>query len=441
MSSEDGLPSALVERIRDVTGVMLERLADDKVLAEAVRQSKAASTRSLEWGGPGLYGGHAGMALVFKYAASALPGDAARWRGLSRRFIREAARRTQEQPVPFPCLGIGTSGLALAVEQLSADDPALRPALGRLRDLLAQQVAQGLSRRGADGVSPDAYDVISGASGVLGYLASLPEPSAEEREAVGMLLDDLVWMCDPGGGTARWHVPPRFMFGQELAKEHPHGYVDLGMSHGLAGPLAAMSQAWSRGHRRPGLRPAMEHVAAFLLEMSDEDEYGRCWPRMVSLTPSGTIRRTPPSPGHESWCYGAPGICSALLDAATALGDGTLRTAATEGFEAALRRVAAGHGHLVNASLCHGWSGLLAVCGRFAREDGGAAARAAIPHLAEQVLDACDPAHPLLVKEFQPPDIYMDSPDLLDGAAGIPLALWTAAGLIDDRWQRALLIH
>ncbi|MFI6743026.1 lanthionine synthetase C family protein [Nonomuraea sp. NPDC050451] len=437
---EEGLSPALVERARRTTEVMVERLADERVVAEAVRRTKAVSKYPFEWGGPGLYGGHAGLALVFGYAASALPDEAGGRRALARRFIQEAARHTRKAPMRFPSLGTGTSGLTLVVEQLAADEPTLRPALRRLRAMLSEQILQAPGWRGADGVSPDAYDVISGAAGVLGCLASLPEPSAAEREACGRLLDDLLWMCDPRGGTTRWHVPPRLTPSQDRVKEYPHGYVDLGLSHGLAGPLAALSLAWTRGHRRPGLRPAMEHVAAFLLEMSDHDEHGRRWPRWLALTPSGAIQERPPQAGHESWCYGAPGICSALLDAAEALEDRTLRAAAVDAFEAALRRVFAGHGHLVSASLCHGWSGLLTICRKFAQADSGTA-RSALPHLVEHVLNACDPAHLLLVKEFQAPDVHTDSPDLLDGAAGVPLALWTASGSINDEWQRSLLIR
>ncbi|MEV4476555.1 lanthionine synthetase C family protein [Nonomuraea sp. NPDC049504] len=437
---EEGLSPALAERARRTTQVMVERLADERVVAEAVRRTKAVSKYPFEWGGPGLYGGHAGMALVLCYAAAALTGEAGARRAPALRLIQEAARHTRKAPLILPGLGSGTTGMTLAVERLAADEPRLLPVLRRLRETLSEQVLQAPSRRAGDGVSPGTYDVVSGAAGVLGYLTSLTEPSSREREAAARLLDDLVWMCDPREGRARWQVPPRLMPGRDRAEEFPHGYVDLGLAHGLAGPLAALSLAWARGHRRPGLRPAVEHVAAFLLETSDHDAYGRRWPRWLALTPSGAIQERPPQAGHESWCYGTPGITSALLDAAEALGDRALRAAAVDAFEAALRRVFAGHGHLVSASLCHGWSGLLIVCGKFARA-GSVAARSALPSLVERVLDACDAANPLLVKEFQAPDVYTDNPDLLDGAAGVPLALWTVSGSIDDEWQRSLLIR
>jgi class I lanthipeptide synthase len=64
------------------------------------------------------------------------------------------------------------------------------------------------------------------------------------------------------------------------------------------------------------------------------------------------------SPGRPSWCYGTAGIARALQSAALATGDPGLRQTAEQALAACITDPAQ-LSQLTDASLCHGWAGLL----------------------------------------------------------------------------------
>jgi lantibiotic modifying enzyme len=450
MTSGQLLPEDLAERARRTAELMAHRLADEERVSEAVRRWSEADAYLYQWGGASLYSGHAGIAMVLRYAARAMPDSADRWRTLSREFLLRAVRHTREQAVAHVSLGTGSAGLALVISEFARDESGYQRSLDDLHGKLCEQVSTARDWYREDGVDFGAYDVVSGAAGVLGHVAGVPDPGPGVRAAATTLIDGLVRMCTPveDPGPPPWHVPVRHYYRALDVENYPHGYTDLGFAHGLSGILSALSLAWGAGYQSSATREVMMRIATFLLESSRKDEWGRYWPQQLPVSAAGEPPLAAadgpdgrPGPRRMSWCYGSPGICAGLLEAANALSDQELRSAATEGFETALQRVADGAGQIDTASLCHGWAGLLMICQKFAEESGSAAARKALPDLTERVLSQCDPENLLVVRERRDQNTLVDSPDLLDGAGGVPLALWSVAAPIDTRWQRALLIR
>jgi lantibiotic biosynthesis protein len=441
MNSGRLLPASLAEEARRTAALMVHRLADEGLVSEAVRRSAQAGEHPFRWGDVPLYSGHAGTALVLRYAARAMPEAADQWRPLSRRYLLRAAQHTHERAVEQYALSTGSTGLALAVSEFAMDEPGYQRTMRGLLGGLSQQILATPDWYHEDGASPGHYDVVNGAAGVLGYLADVPGHDPDLRAAAESLIDKLVRMCTPvrNSGHPPWHVPLRFYLRADDFERYPYGHVDLGFAHGLAGVLAALSLAWRAGYRRAGLYEAIRRIVDFLLQLSDMDKWGRTWPPQVPLDASSM--RTPPETERMSWCYGPPGICAALLEAADALDDHELRLTAIDGFKAVLRRVRDGEGHLRTASLCHGWSGLLMICQKFAEQAECGTARDALPDLTERVLSYCDPDHLLVVREYVSESSLVDLPGLVDGAGGVPLALWSVATPVSTRWQRALLIR
>lgn len=429
---------------REMAGLLVGRLADQELVAEAVAASQERARYPFGFGGASLMAGDAGTALVFQYAARETPPDARHWRELSHQRLLDAVGSTHEVPLTDPGLATGTAGLALAVADLAEDEPRYASALRGLDADLATQVVNAPSWRAETGVRDNFYDVVLGSAGTLAYLASVPRPHENPMvaEAVRRLVDDLVWMCGPvpDGERPRWVIPPELYPNQEYLEEFPHGYVNLGLAHGLPGVLAALAVTWSAGYRHDGLLDTVRHVADYLVGTSVDDEWGRNWPRGVPLDESGDEDRRHLHPARTAWCYGAPGVVSALLTASSALADDGLRAVAVDGFEAVLRRVDAHGGRLASATLCHGTAGVLALCARFARETGSVPARASLAPLTRHLLDQCDPGLPLGVQDLEQPGVSLDSPALLTGSAGVALALWSATSSTRPPWERALLI-
>ncbi|MGH3981286.1 MAG: lanthionine synthetase C family protein [Pseudonocardiaceae bacterium] len=440
-ATEALIPPGLAAAAMGCAELLIRRLADPELVAEAVANSQRCARYPFGWGGASLASGPVSSALGFRYAARVLPDETTDWAVRSHGQLADAVRSTHELPLADRGLAAGTAGLALAFADCAGDDSRYDAARRALDSKLALQVIEAPTWRSDHGVRDGDYDVVVGAAGVLAYLASVPEPDAMVRQAVGVLVEDLVWLCAPrsGGRGQPWFIPPQHYPLDDYLDQFPHGYVNLGLAHGIPGPLAALCFAASAGYRHELLLDTIRHIAAYLVSVSVEDEWGRNWATGVPLTDTGTQRRTDRVPTRTAWCYGAPGVACALLVAAQTLADDGLRAVAIDSFDGVLRRVAA-HGGFPSATLCHGAAGALAMCVRFARDTGSVLARRAVPALTEQLLAHCDPDLLLGVQDLEQPGVLLDSPGLLTGSAGVVLALWSASTAVPARWERALLI-
>ncbi|MDQ3989451.1 MAG: lanthionine synthetase C family protein, partial [Actinomycetota bacterium] len=432
-------PPGLAAEARSYAELLIRRLADPDLVAEAVAKSQRSARYPFGWGGASLAAGPAGSALALRYAARVLPdGD---WAARSDQQLVDAVHSTHELPLVEAGLAAGTAGLALTFADCARDDTRYATARHTLDTKLALQVIEAPKWRSDHGVRDGDYDIVLGAAGILAYLASVPKADAVLRRAIGVLVDDLIWLCAPrpGGQSQPWFIPPEHYPLDDYQDQFPHGYVNLGLAHGIPGPLAALCFAASAGYRHDLLLDTIRHVATYLVAVSLDDECGRNWSMGVPLTDTGAQRRTGQVPTRTAWCYGAPGIACALLLAAETLADDGLRAVAIDTFDGVLRRVAV-YGGFPSATLCHGAAGALAMCVRFARDTGSVLAQRALPALTEQLLAHCDPDLLLGVQDLEQPGILLDSPGLLTGSAGVALALWSASTPIPARWERALLI-
>lgn len=432
----------LAVKAKTCAELLTRRLADPDLVAAAVASSEQRARYPFGWGGASLAAGPAGSALAFRYAARAVPGEAAEWAACAHQQILDAVHSTHEIPLAERGIAAGTAGLALTLADSADDDPRYDTTRRTLDRKLALQVIEAPPWRSEQGVRDADYDAVAGAAGVLAYLASSPQPDAMVRQAVDVLVDDLVWLCAPrpDGRGRPWFIPPEHYPPLVDYREHfPHGYVNLGLAHGIPGPLAALCFAAAAGYHDGVLLDTIRRTAGYLLEVSVTDGWGRTWATGVPLTSTGDERPPDHGPTRVAWCYGAPGVACALLAAAQTLADDDLRAAAVDTFEGVVRRMSA-HGGLPSATLCHGVAGLLAICVRFARDTGSVLARRAVPTLTEQLLAHCDPGLPLGVQDLEQPGILLDSPGLLAGSAGVALALWSASLPVPARWERALLI-
>lgn len=256
------------------------------------------------------------------------------------------------------------------------------------------------------------FDLVRGLTGLGALLLTRTEPSSLLEEVLAYLvsLARPAEADDAGGaGLPGWWSP--------TGPGHtsvPGGCGDNGMAHGIAGPLALLAIAARCGVQVTGHLDAIQTFAHWL-----EDFGGFYW------VTRGQLAGTPPAPPptRPSWCYGTLGIARALQLAGLALGDPVRRQAAEDLALTALTdpaRLAL----ITDASLCHGWAGVLTatraiaadspVHGRFAK---------CIHQLGEHLATSID---------------ALPKPGFMEGRAGAQLAL---DGANATGWTRTLLIN
>ncbi|WP_301175512.1 lanthionine synthetase C family protein [Actinomadura geliboluensis] len=298
------------------------------------------------------------------------------------------------------CAGHRDRDVQAAVDRVVAHRLASarqRSMMARLPDTAEFDLVRGLTGLGALLLTRAAPSPLL--EEVLAYLVSLARP-AEAGDAAG------------GAGLPGWW--------SSTGPGHtsvPGGCGDNGMAHGIAGPLALLAIAARRSVQVTGHLDAIQTFAHWL-----EDFGGFYWVTRDQLTGTPPV----PPPTRPSWCYGTLGIARSLQMAGLALGDPARRKAAEDLALAALTdpaRLAL----ITDASLCHGWAGVLTATRAIAADSpAGTPAQdrftECIHQLGEHLATRID---------------ALGKPGFVEGRAGAQLAL---DGSNATGWTRALLI-
>ncbi|WP_344158565.1 lanthionine synthetase C family protein [Kribbella yunnanensis] len=372
---------------------------------------------------PGL-DGSAGTAFLFGQLDRIAPGEG--WDQHAHAALTDAVRGTETNGRNHPGLFVGTSGLAAAATYLSREGSRY----GGLLATLDEQVAQATSELSERFVKKPArqpyedFDAICGLAGLDRYLLSRERPQ----------LAGLVALCDSGPDDPNWFTPPEALRKDTaIAEWYQGGVYNLGLAHGIPGPLAVLSVAYSQGYVVPRHAEAIARTAEWLAAQRFDDEWGANWP--ACLTPGGS-----PDSSQAAWCYGSPGVANTLLLAGNAIGDDKLRELAIEAMAALYRRPWSARLTGQSPGLCHGVSGLLQITLRFANDTGEPLFTEAATELTERLLDLYRPELATGYYSRKSTGELREHAGLLDGAAGTALALLAASTPVEPAWDHVLLL-
>ncbi|MFI1863715.1 lanthionine synthetase C family protein [Streptomyces jumonjinensis] len=203
------------------------------------------------------------------------------------------------------------------------------------------------------------------------------------------------------------------------------GHANVGMAHGIAGPLALLALAKRSSITVKGHIEAMNRICSWLDALRREAATGPWWPRWIALPEhqSGTaLQHEPPPP---SWCYGVPGLARAQQLAALALKDAERQCMAENALLHCLTDPIQ-MAQVQESGLCHGTAGLLQITHRAAQDAPLGTFSTALAQLRER----------LLAQEPTREDGF------LGGPTGTALALEASAtgGIPNSAWDACLLI-
>lgn len=384
------------------------------------------STASLPAGmNPSLGGGQAGVALLYAWLAQTgrtPQADLLAWECLDR-----AIEAMSTQPMNASFYG-GFTGVAWATELV---DLLLDPD-AEDRNEAVDEALVGLLSRTDHWSAP--YDLVEGLTGFGVYaLQRYPRPVATEcLRRVVELLEKRAQHDEHG---LYWWTPAEELH-EEWRKQYPSGRVDLGVAHGVAGPIALLGGICAAGIEQATARPLLEGAVHWLLAHSLPTEDGSTFPLWVAPG-------FQPYPARCAWCYGDPGVATALLMAARGLGDAALEQTAVALACRATERPSSETG-VVNASFCHGAAGLAHLYNRLYQATGEPKLGSAALHWLERTLDfyrlARDNGDEWVQGSWDQEPWTWTGIELVEGAAGVALVLLAATTSIEPLWDRMLLV-
>ncbi|WP_331766505.1 lanthionine synthetase C family protein [Embleya sp. NBC_00896] len=430
------------DEARAVVARVLDTLADPAAVAADTRIPGAAAWDGEDlplWVDLSLSSGFPGVSLAFSGTTPRGPDHAARAHDYLARSMGVLARER------FPAGGIylGPGSVAVAALIAHRATGGYVSAVDRLDDHQRRVVRAALARPRLDApvATNGEFETVRGLSGIGRYLLARGANCAEELR---MVLSYLVELAE-GEVTHRGHKVPRWwaMAAPKLGQEHelPDGHLNLGLSHGVAGPLALLSLASREGIEVSGQRAAIENIVALLARCAVPDGDAVSWPAIRTLE-QWVTGPAPNAPAQRpSWCYGAPGVSRAIQLAALALDrpdwhDLTRRSLA------GLLATPVRDWPVDDPALCHGWSGLMHLLGLLAE------------HLDDDRLpDIRDELAALVLAQYREEHRFgfrstmthvpqgADVPAFLEGAAGVAMALDAyAEGRPAGGWDMALLV-
>ncbi|MBW8086986.1 lanthionine synthetase C family protein [Streptomyces hygroscopicus subsp. hygroscopicus] len=403
----------------------------EDVVAEIARRAEA-------WSPPadlpiGLSGGSAGAALLFVELSK----DDPALRPIAHARLAAAAKTIGSAPGSGGHgLYDGLAGLAFTIKAAVRAPGDYATVLGQLDTVVRDRLRHVLDleqARMADGTEPaprERFDVIGGASGLARYF--LTEPA--DPEPVREVLRYLTALTEPI--RRHGHTLPGWTATPWPGRETDGDQIDLGLGHGIAGPLALLSLCWTRGIRVPDQDTAVRRIADWLMSRRLTDDNGPYWPALFPAQEEIAGHHAPRPPHRPSWCYGAPGVARAMQLAGAALGEEEWVRSAADAMHAVHRRPG-GLTDLKDPGLCHGLAGLAHIT------------RVIATDLEDPVLTShADALTERLCADFAPDTAFgyptvthpapFDAPTFLEGAAGVALTLHRPG--TPPHWDAALML-
>lgn len=367
-------------------------------LTETLRPAPAADRRDAS-----LSSGSAGLAVCNAQIA---------WTRRDRRAAGTALTRLEEaidvlatEPLTSS-LYSGFTGIAWAAETVDR----LLGAEGEDRNGDIDEALTSLLRRYPDQAP---YDLVHGLTGLGVYaLARWPRPAA--AQCLLGVVEQLARRARHDRDGVYWWTPPTWK-GPQRERYQPGG-VDLGVAHGMAGVIPFLARVHRVGLAQQTVRPLLDGAVRWLLAHMVDTVSGPTVPCFVADD-------IEPGPARSAWCYGDPGVAVALLLAARDVGEPAWEAVATALAMGAANRPPDQSG-VVDAGLCHGSAGLAHLFNRMYQMTSEPVLADAARFWVERTLE--EPA--------------CKGPGLLEGAAGVALALEAASTTAEPVWDQILLV-
>lgn len=201
------------------------------------------------------------------------------------------------------------------------------------------------------------------------------------------------------------------------------GHANLGMAHGIAGPLCLLANTYQMGIAVPGQAAAIQRILDWLKVFMKSESGKSWWPEAVRH-PGRTGGGIYAKPTRPSWCYGTPGISRAVQSASIALESPMQERLAEKALLSCL--LDPNQMNLISEiQVCHGLAGVVQSAWRFGEHN-------------YQLQDTAYELAERLQVKYASADQLRDG--ILSGDSGVGLVIQTVLEGSPKRWDMCLLL-
>lgn len=279
------------------------------------------------------------------------------------------------------------------------------------------------------------YDVMSGIVGIglYGMAAASHESGVE---CINRVIDRLISNVVEEKGLPTWSAYRSVHRERDGSGNRRHSY-NLGMAHGVPSIISFLAKALGDGHHPGGLREIVGGSISWLMAQAFESPRGSMFPGYID---EGRI----PVASRLSWCYGDLSVAMCILQAASHLHAAAWRSEAIEIALGTLGRCGKSE-RIIGPAFCHGSAGIMHQYNRLFNATSNKKFKSACLYWLDETLthlndrrnpicvsgdkNCCHVVHP-----------WTGDLGLLNGLAGIGLALMAATNLGEPDWDVLFLL-
>lgn len=314
----------------------------------------------------------------------------------------------------------GFAGYVYALEFLSKYSKGYDDLLDTLETILVTLTRDRLREiKRANIVKEEYFDVIQGVSSAGKYLISKEKLTLEYGKLVEEILCYLEELINKEPAIYTEYMP-----NEKLKKKFPNGYINLGVAHGILGPLYVLALGYKKFGRSEYLF-SVERGLRYYEETFHTNKNGRIigWNGRVSVGMESEEFRF-----NSSWCYGSLGMARVLYNISKIIDSKQLRELSTDVFFSAINYLKSSE--ILNNAICHGRSGTMLLFNLMYLDTGEKQFKTISDNLFSEIINEASDSKYMFVER----DIYfrgvnydeiVDYIDfgLLNGVSGIVLAL------------------
>lgn len=208
------------------------------------------------------------------------------------------------------------------------------------------------------------YDCISGLSGVVPYLLHY-----KSKECIDAVTDIVKALClfselSPNGSQLipNFCILPEHLFQEHEKEAYPSGMINFGLSHGITGPLSALTIAAEHNLNIPGIEDGISRLSNLLINnyVYDKNQLPY-WASGISLDDYlNHLHGAPFNNRRLSWCYGSLSILKVLQQASCVLNNNELYVWAHQKMTD-FSKVSLDTYNFISPTICHGFAGALLI--------------------------------------------------------------------------------
>jgi len=393
---------------------------DNLNIKEKIEAVFAAITKEKDKSNSSLLVGISGIAIALFYVAKQNPS----YQKIADSYLKTVLKKTSQQK--YYSFSNGLSGIGWALEHLAQKGYAQYDTNVLLEDFDAV-LFNALRFEMKNGN----YDFLHGAVGIVLYFISRMQKNEALLQVLQQFIVQLNELVEKQSiNSIKWIS----MIDHETQKT---GY-NISLSHGMASIAVILSKLYTvKGIDKELVRNLLQGCINYILEQEiDKDKYG-------SFFPNFAIESMKPLHGSRlAWCYGDLGIAMSLWQAGVVLQNETWKNKALKVLLfAAEKRRDLGKNFVKDACLCHGTTGIGHIFYRAWWNIRLPEFKDAADYWFDQTLKMAKFDDGLAgYKAWYGKEGWVNEFSLLEGIAGIGLALLTYYYEIEPTWDECLLL-